>query len=489
MMPSSFGAKVLMQIPDGRRADIMNRTVNLKSVSPKAAQIIEKQVLSLLAEIDAEKNSVGSTKVAELMNEMDKPQVDTLLTSLESISRESVNKVRPKIFLFEDLMVMPQRSRVMLLNDISADILTMALRGSSSEMREAVLASISPRQRRMIESDLQSGTTASTRARSPLLGAPSPRKRFASRIPGRSSSRKAKETAQRPLKPLLLCKDPFRSIAAIDRGNHRDYSPGRPRTGAAFSFDGEPRPWLTTTRTAKQKPPPRKSKPTRPRRAIPRFRASYRSFATVLATLYLPDLLLPRASAASVRRLRISSSSRTSGRSIPARMPVAVRPSRLGMRRTAGAGDDPVHVVRGSCFNFPEPADAGAGAHTTAILADIPCQGLVASFQPAGPDRIRKVADQDPDRRRGDGLRVLKSEYFSAIDAMFSDPATIFTRMMSGMRKITIVVLIATAVVAIADFFWTRHHWFTELKMSRHEVKEENKQSQGDPFVKAASAR
>ncbi|CDM56464.1 MULTISPECIES: flagellar biosynthesis protein FlhB [Rhizobium] len=80
---------------------------------------------------------------------------------------------------------------------------------------------------------------------------------------------------------------------------------------------------------------------------------------------------------------------------------------------------------------------------------------------------------------------VLKSEYFNAIDAMFSDPQTIFTRMMTSMQKITIVVLIATGVVAIADVFWTRYHWFTELKMTRHEIKEENKQSQGDPFVKS----
>src|SRR5262249_11837010 len=43
---------------------------------------------------------------------------------------------------------------VMLLNDISSDILTVALRGASAEIRESVLASISPRQRRMIESDL-----------------------------------------------------------------------------------------------------------------------------------------------------------------------------------------------------------------------------------------------------------------------------------------------------------------------------------------------
>jgi flagellar motor switch protein FliG len=154
MMPSSFGAKVLMQIPDGRRADIMNRTVNMKEVSPTAAQIIEKRVVNLINEIEAERNAGGSTKVADLMNELDKPQVDTLLSSLETLSKEAANKVKPKIFLFDDLMLMPQRSRVMLLNDISADILTMALRGSSTEMREAVLASISPRQRRMIESDL-----------------------------------------------------------------------------------------------------------------------------------------------------------------------------------------------------------------------------------------------------------------------------------------------------------------------------------------------
>ena len=158
MLPSSFGAKVLLQLPESRRADIMHRTVNMKEVSPKAAQIIENRVIELIGEIEQEKNSTGTNKVAELMNELDKPQVDTLLNSLESISKEAVNKVRPKIFLFDDLLYMPQRSRVMLFNDIAGDIVTMALRGAPNEIREAVLAAISPRARRMIESDLASGT-------------------------------------------------------------------------------------------------------------------------------------------------------------------------------------------------------------------------------------------------------------------------------------------------------------------------------------------
>ncbi|MEA3536073.1 flagellar motor switch protein FliG [Rhizobium sp. CC-YZS058] len=157
MMPSSFGAKVLLQLPEEGRADIINRTVNMKNVSPKAAAIIETRVMELLRAMHEERNSTGSIKAAEVMNEMEKTQVDDLLASLASLNAESVKKVRPKIFLFDDILQMPQRSRVTLFNEVSGDIITMALRGAGMDLRECVLASIGARQRRMIESDLASG--------------------------------------------------------------------------------------------------------------------------------------------------------------------------------------------------------------------------------------------------------------------------------------------------------------------------------------------
>ncbi len=88
---------------------------------------------------------------------MEKTQVDDLLASLASLNAESVKKVRPKIFLFDDILQKPQRSRVTLFNEVSGDIITMALRGAGMDLRECVLASIGARQRRMIESDLASG--------------------------------------------------------------------------------------------------------------------------------------------------------------------------------------------------------------------------------------------------------------------------------------------------------------------------------------------
>lgn len=164
MIPASAGAKVLMQMPESRRPDILNRTVNLKEVSPKAAQIIENRVLDIIRDLDKERNSVGSVRVADLMNQLDKNDVETLLDSLEALSRDAATKVRPKIFLFEDLLLMPQRSRVQLFNDISADVITMALREAPMDLRESVLSAIGARQRRMIEADL-GGNGAGVNAR------------------------------------------------------------------------------------------------------------------------------------------------------------------------------------------------------------------------------------------------------------------------------------------------------------------------------------
>ncbi|WP_099863955.1 flagellar motor switch protein FliG [Pararhizobium haloflavum] len=154
MLPPAFAAKTLFQLPEAKRADIVHRTVNMKQVNPKIAEIIHKRVVDLVESLEAEKNSAGTNKVADMMNELAKPQVDALLGALNSISSKDVERVRPKIFLFEDILEMPAASRVTLFDDISNDIITASLRGVGSDMRECVLSSIGARQRRMIETDL-----------------------------------------------------------------------------------------------------------------------------------------------------------------------------------------------------------------------------------------------------------------------------------------------------------------------------------------------
>lgn len=46
-------------------------------------------------------------------------------------------------------------------------------------------------------------------------------------------------------------------------------------------------------------------------------------------------------------------------------------------------------------------------------------------------------------------------------------------------------IIFAMILIASADFFWTRSQWRTDLRMTRQELKDEMKQSLGDPIIKA----
>jgi flagellar biosynthetic protein FlhB len=70
-------------------------------------------------------------------------------------------------------------------------------------------------------------------------------------------------------------------------------------------------------------------------------------------------------------------------------------------------------------------------------------------------------------------------------DAMRMDPAGLPYALLRLVVHLTSVVAIAVSLMAVADFFWTRHKWRRDLRMSRQELKEEFKQSEGDPLVKA----
>jgi flagellar biosynthetic protein FlhB len=80
---------------------------------------------------------------------------------------------------------------------------------------------------------------------------------------------------------------------------------------------------------------------------------------------------------------------------------------------------------------------------------------------------------------------AMRGDYFGTLSAMFADPTAIMAMMTSMTGKILTIVLLATAVIAIIDVLWTRHHWHTEQRMTRQELKDEHKQSEGDPIVKS----
>lgn len=71
------------------------------------------------------------------------------------------------------------------------------------------------------------------------------------------------------------------------------------------------------------------------------------------------------------------------------------------------------------------------------------------------------------------------------LDTMFQHPAVMAESLAAMVSRLLTAVCAAMIVIAAFDFFWSRFSWRRDLRMTKQEVKDEHKQSEGDPLVKA----
>ena len=76
-------------------------------------------------------------------------------------------------------------------------------------------------------------------------------------------------------------------------------------------------------------------------------------------------------------------------------------------------------------------------------------------------------------------------EQATLIDAMRLEPGATPIVLLQVSIRLTSIIVIATGLLALADYFWVRSKWRRDLRMTREEVKEEFRQAEGDPFMKA----
>ncbi len=83
------------------------------------------------------------------------------------------------------------------------------------------------------------------------------------------------------------------------------------------------------------------------------------------------------------------------------------------------------------------------------------------------------------------GFLALKAAQTEVLTSMFMDPVLLPALSRGVLIRITAWIAALTLVLVVVDLIWSRRHWRKELRMSREELKEEVKQSEGNPQVKA----
>ncbi|MFI0846152.1 flagellar motor switch protein FliG [Mesorhizobium sp. IMUNJ 23232] len=152
-------ANTLLTLEKPLRGEIIRRMMSIATIPETATKIIENQLRSrVLGETNTKDTSAGQSRVASLLNELDKGQLDEVLQDLQDAGTPDLEAIRARLFSFEDIPLLTQKARVALFDGLSTELVTLCLRNTSAQLAESVLSSIGARSRRMIESELGQGS-------------------------------------------------------------------------------------------------------------------------------------------------------------------------------------------------------------------------------------------------------------------------------------------------------------------------------------------
>lgn len=153
---SSQAAGLLFSLPADLRADVSLRMANLDQISPeiisKIAGIIG-QKLKALGEMSRESYG-GVRAVSEMFNRLDSGSSKEILDTIEQRDPNLAEAIRHLMFVFEDLLLIDQGGIKELLGRIDRKVLTIALKGTSDQLKSHFLQCMSERGAEMLREDM-----------------------------------------------------------------------------------------------------------------------------------------------------------------------------------------------------------------------------------------------------------------------------------------------------------------------------------------------
>jgi flagellar motor switch protein FliG len=154
---TTLAAEVLAQLPPEQQAEVALRVGTMTEISPDVTREVENVLRQKLSNVvTQEYSSAGGVKsLAEILNQSDRTTERNVLDSLAEASSELADEVRMLLFTFEDIVKLDDRSIQLVLKDVDAKDLGMALRGVNDETKERIYANMSERGAEMLKEEME----------------------------------------------------------------------------------------------------------------------------------------------------------------------------------------------------------------------------------------------------------------------------------------------------------------------------------------------
>lgn len=149
---------VIAELPKEKQIKVVEAIAKMESASPEAIKIVEaslkKRFESVLTTADF--TTIGGIDyIAEVMNNMDRANEKFIFDELGKENEELAETIRKKMFVFEDIVSMDNRSIQRFIRECDVKDIVYALKGSDQKIKDLVFANVSSRMAESIQSDLE----------------------------------------------------------------------------------------------------------------------------------------------------------------------------------------------------------------------------------------------------------------------------------------------------------------------------------------------
>ncbi|MDI6703072.1 MAG: flagellar motor switch protein FliG [bacterium] len=156
-LPPDKASEVLSQLPAELQTDVTQRIAFMDRTSPEVLKdverVLEKKLSSFISE---EYTAVGGIQtIVDMLNMADRGTEKTILESLGEQNPELVEEIKKRMFVFEDIVLLDDRSCQKVLREVEISDLALALKGVEEKIKDKIFNNMPKRAAAMLRDELE----------------------------------------------------------------------------------------------------------------------------------------------------------------------------------------------------------------------------------------------------------------------------------------------------------------------------------------------
>ncbi len=155
-LPSHQSSLIVSALPLEKQADVAKRIAKMDRTSPDVIKEVERVLERKLSSLVNQDYTIvgGVDAIVEILNNVDRGTERHIMENLEIEEPELADEIRRKMFVFEDILALDDRTIQRVLRDVQNDELAIALKGSNEDVQAAIFNNLSKRLAAMIKEDM-----------------------------------------------------------------------------------------------------------------------------------------------------------------------------------------------------------------------------------------------------------------------------------------------------------------------------------------------